>query len=122
MLGPKTQVSKHAFQISESRWQRHVQDESPKALRTMCGSFRTGTVHLIPARKRKGTAMSNIIPFVPRIVKAEQEMPQVEKIDWSKFPPTFKFDQVEPGGFAEMSTVSRLEMEIDARRARQTAG
>ncbi|OSI69925.1 hypothetical protein [Bradyrhizobium canariense] len=56
--------------------------------------------------------MSNIIPFVPRIVKAEEEMPQVEKIDWSKFPPTFKFDQVEPGGFAEIEGLVPMEIAL----------
>ncbi|MGY4428462.1 hypothetical protein ACVWWO_000939 [Bradyrhizobium sp. F1.13.1] len=57
--------------------------------------------------------MSNIIPFVPRIVKkAEEEMPHVEKIDWSKFPPTFRFDQVEPGGFAEIEGLVPMEIAL----------
>lgn len=57
--------------------------------------------------------MSNIIPFVPRIVKrAEEEMPQVEKIDWSTFDPCFKFAQVESGGFAEIEGLVPMEIAL----------
>ncbi|TFW55805.1 hypothetical protein CT676_38525 [Bradyrhizobium sp. MOS001] len=57
--------------------------------------------------------MSNIIPFVPRVVKkAEEEMPQVKKIDWSTFPPTFSFSQIEPGGFAEIEGLVPMEVAI----------
>ncbi|GLR91302.1 hypothetical protein [Bradyrhizobium iriomotense] len=71
--------------------------------------------------------MTNIIPFVPRIVKrAEEEMPQVEKIDWSTFPPTFSVSQVEPGGFAEIEglvpmEIARLMLEgLEAYKAKRT--
>ncbi|MCS3929599.1 hypothetical protein M2175_004630 [Bradyrhizobium elkanii] len=57
--------------------------------------------------------MTNIIQFVPRIVKrAEEEMPQAEKIDWSTFPPTFSFSQIEPGGFAEIEGLVPMEIAL----------
>jgi hypothetical protein len=72
--------------------------------------------------------MSNIIPFIPRIVKrAEEEMPQVENIDWSTFPPTFRFDQIEPGGFAEIAGLVPMEIAVlmlkgvEAYKAKQAA-
>ncbi|MGQ2186080.1 hypothetical protein ACT4MK_22385 [Bradyrhizobium barranii] len=57
--------------------------------------------------------MTNIIPFVPRIVKrAEEEMPQGEKIDWSTFEPIFRFGQVESGGFAEIEGLVPMEIAL----------
>jgi hypothetical protein len=57
--------------------------------------------------------MTNIIPFVPRIVeRVEEEMPRVEKTDWATFEPTFRFGQVESGGFAEIEGLIPMEIAL----------
>ena len=55
--------------------------------------------------------MTNVIPFVPRIVeRAEEDMPRPIKIDWAKFEPTFSVRQIEPGGFAQIEGLVPMEI------------
>lgn len=57
--------------------------------------------------------MTNIIPFVPRVVeRAEEEMPQPIKIDWANFTPLFTVNQIEPGGFVEIDGIVPMEIAV----------
>jgi hypothetical protein len=57
--------------------------------------------------------MTNIIPFVLRSVeRVEEDMPHVEKTDWATFEPTFRFGQVESGGFAEIEGLVPMEIAL----------
>ena len=57
--------------------------------------------------------MTNIIPFVPRIVeRAEEEMPRQIKIDWANFEPVFSIKQIEAGGFADIEGLVPMEIAL----------